>query len=81
MSSNKQFKDQVKKRIGEIIRRDLSTVTDDTALRDLVAESFVLVEVVIDLQETFGVRLVQEDLMNVTELGHLLDLIERKKTS
>lgn len=47
-------------------------------LTDLVQESFVLVEMVIDLQEQYGVRLHQEDLAAVRTLGQLLDVLVTK---
>ncbi|MDX1432026.1 MAG: acyl carrier protein [Gammaproteobacteria bacterium] len=45
---------------------------DALVLTDLVAESFALVEVVIQLQESLGIRLMQEDLREVATVGDLV---------
>jgi acyl carrier protein len=54
---------------------------ENTNLSDLVQESFILIELVIELQEKFKVRLHQEDLEEVKTLGHLLDVLEKKHNS
>jgi acyl carrier protein len=68
-------REAVRRHIVAKLRRPGESVTDDVVLRDLVAESFVLIELVIDLQEEFGVRLAQQDLEGVSTAGHLIDLI------
>ena len=40
--------------------------------KNLVAESFALIETVIDLQEELGIRLLQEDLRDVETVGDLV---------
>jgi acyl carrier protein len=71
-------KDKVKEKIADFLRQPVSKLEDDTALTSLVAESFALVEMVIELQEEFGVRLVQEDLKNVKTVGDLTELFESR---
>jgi acyl carrier protein len=73
------FRQDVQKKISEILNVPLESVQEDAALVDLVAESFVLIEMVIELQETFHIRLNQEDLESVTTVRKLLDVIESKK--
>ena len=48
-------------------------------LTDLVQESFILIELVIELQEQFKIRLHQEDLTDVKTLGNLLDVVQQKQ--
>jgi acyl carrier protein len=54
---------------------------DSSNLTDLVHESFILIELVIALQEELKVRLVQEDLQEVKTLGQLLDVLQKKKNN
>ncbi len=75
------FREEVKKRIGEVLQRELTNIADETALRDLVMESFILIEMVIDIQETFSIRINQEDLAGVTQLGQLLNVIESRRAN
>ena len=72
---------RVKQRIAEILRVGPDRVTNDTALAHLVSESFVLVEMAIELQEDFSVRLVQEDLNSVQTVGDLATMISARTVS
>ena len=68
----------VRAKIGEVLRHPVSQITDDAELRSLVQDSFVLVEMVIELQESFGFRLVQDDLRDVRTVGDLLRVVAEK---
>lgn len=70
-----QLEESVRRRIAEILRQPLAKVADATELIDLVAESFVLVEMAIELQEEFHVRLLQEDLNGVRTVADLTRLV------
>lgn len=70
---------KIKARIGEVLNVPLEKVTDDVALQDLVMDSFILIDMVIDLQNSFQVRLDQEDLIPVKTVGDLLSVLQRKK--
>ena len=69
------IEESVRRRIAEILRQPLEKVADATQLVDLVAESFVLVEMAIELQEEFHVRLLQQDLDRVRTVRDLTELI------
>jgi acyl carrier protein len=49
---------KVKARIAEFLKTPIERLDDGTVLTELVHESFVLVQLVIDLEEEFDVRLV-----------------------
>jgi acyl carrier protein len=68
----------VKEKMAAFLKQPASKLSDDMLLTDLVAESFVLVELVIELQEDLGVRFVQEDLKNVRTVGDLSSLFESR---
>ena len=63
---------RVKKALGEALKRPIEDLDDEVALVDLVAESFALIETVINLQEDLSIRLVQEDLRDVKTVGELV---------
>lgn len=65
----------VKARTSSFLKVPLERLGDDVPLVDLVSESFVLVQLVIELQEEFPVRLVQEDLRDVKTVGDLVRTI------
>ena len=71
-------REEIRAEIAKFTRKPPAKVGDGVALMDLVQESFVLVEMVIDLQETFSVRFGQEDLSAVKTVGDLIDLVGRR---
>ena len=71
-------KNQIKEKIAFLLKQPISKLADETLLTDLVVESFALIEMVIELQEEFKVRLVQDDLKNVKTVGDLTSLIESR---
>jgi acyl carrier protein len=70
--------DQVREHVSKILKVPVSRLNDETSLSDLVTDSFVLVDMVIELQEEFDILLVQEDLKNVKTVGELVHLFESK---
>ena len=64
----------VKEQMAKLLRQPVQRLADDALLADLVAESLILVEMVIELQEHFGVRLVQDDVKDVKTVGELTRL-------
>lgn len=73
------FRDDVKSRMSAFLQRPIDQIVDDAALTSLVSDSFILIEMVMDLQEQFQLRLVQEDLTEVRTVGDLLGVLEKKK--
>jgi len=71
----------VKTRIAEVLNISADRVSEETSLKDLVSDSFLLVEMAIELQEDFQVRFSQEDLKVVHTVQDLIALIEIKLSS
>jgi acyl carrier protein len=69
---------QIKARIASLLKQPIPKLGDETLLTDLVVESFALIEMVIELQEEFKVRLVQDDLKSVKTVADLANLIESR---
>ena len=65
----------VRGRISTFLRLQPGRAVDGAVLTDLVTESFVLVQLVIDLQEEFGIRLSGEDLREVRTVGDLITTV------
>jgi acyl carrier protein len=71
-------RNKVKDRMAALLKQPASKLDDNVLLTSLVVESFALIEMVIELQEEFGVRLVQEDLKDVKTVGDLTALFESR---
>jgi len=64
--------------LAQLLRIDPARVTESARLTDLVADSFVLIETVVELQELLDITLVQEDLDGVQSVAQLLDVCQSK---
>lgn len=69
-------RDFVKVRIAEFLKLPASELREDMVLSNLIADSFMLVELIIELQDICEVHLQQEDLKDIKTLGDLAGLIE-----
>lgn len=69
---------QVRTRMAQILKQPVDRLADTAVLTDLVAESFVLVDMVIELQDDLGIRLMHDDLKAVKTVGDLLAVIASK---
>ena len=69
---------QVQGKMAQLLKQPVERLVDAAVLTDLVAESFVLVDMVIELQDDLGIRLMQDDLKPVKTVGDLLVVIEGK---
>ena len=75
------MREKIRAKIAGFVNQPSGKITDDRILTELVAESFLLVELVIELQEEFHARLMQEDLRSVKTVGDLISTVEKKQVS
>jgi len=68
----------IKNRISATLQIPVAKLRDEALITDIVTESFAIVEMVIDLQEEFGIRLGQEDLKSIQTIGALTTLISER---
>ena len=72
------IRNDVRHRIIELLGIDEADIDDKNPLFSLVNSSFRIVELVIELQEDFGIHFYQDDMNEVSTVGDLLDLVERR---
>jgi len=71
----------VRKRIADTLQLPIAKLGDDRLLTDIVRESFAMVEMVIDLQEEFGIRLEQAELKQLKTVADLTALVAAKSAA
>ncbi|WP_204802340.1 4'-phosphopantetheinyl transferase superfamily protein [Mycobacterium riyadhense] len=81
MSTQEITFDEVAERISATLSIPLAKLTPTTTLADLAADSFMLVEAVVDLQEEFDTMFTQTQLREVTNLGELVELLQRSRVT
>ena len=75
------MREKIRQKIAGFVNQPPEKIIDDRILTELVTESFLLVELVIELQEEFHARLMQEDLRSVKTVGDLISTVEKKQVS
>lgn len=70
--------EEVVARIAEVLGVPESRVRPEVALADLVAESYSLVEMAIELQDDYDVIFTQSDLSAVSTVGDLAELVRSR---
>ncbi len=74
-------KSKFKDKMADCLRIPKDRLEDGAVLSNLVSDSFVLVDMVIELQEEFEVHLVQEHLKSVKTVGDLIRVFEEQESS
>jgi acyl carrier protein len=65
--------------IAAFLKQAPDKVRPELELTALVKESFVLIQMVVEMQESLKVRLVQDDLAKVKTVGQLIEAVARKR--
>ena len=64
--------------IANLLDLDIQEVTATMRLSDLVADSFMLVQLSIEVQEQFNVIFYADDLGRIDHVGDLVDLVRER---
>lgn len=68
----------IKTKISEFAKIPLSKIEDNKEITELVADSFMLVEMMLNLQEEFEIELEQEDLVDVKTVLDMVSMVQDK---
>ncbi len=71
----------IRQQLAELTKIPIQRIKDDANITDLVSDSFMLVEMLLVLQECFSIELEQEDLEEVTTVGQLINVVIEKITA
>jgi acyl carrier protein len=71
--------ERIKLETAKFLKVSQDRMGDDVVLSTLVAQSFLLIEMIMHLQEELDVMLIQEDLKNVRTVGDLVAVFLRKQ--
>ena len=69
----------VVEKIGELLAVDAASIELDAPLFSLTSSSFRIVELVIELQEEYGISFRQEDMNGVSTVGNLVELVVTRR--
>lgn len=70
---------KIKEIIAELIEIDVSTIGDSSLIiDDLGADSIAVMEIVMELEEEYGVEVPTEDVLNLKTVADIVAYIEAK---
>ena len=70
--------DQVKELISKQLNKPVSDITEDKeVVKDLGADSLDVVEMLMNLEESCGITISEEDAVNIKTVGDIISLIEK----
>ena len=70
--------EDIAKMLGEQLDVDPATITADTdIIKDLGADSLDVVELLISLEDEFGVSIPEDDIVNVKTVGDIVAMLEK----
>jgi acyl carrier protein len=76
LASREEVHEQVREILVERLDIDEGDVTEDASLRDdLKADSLDLVELIMDLEERFGVKISDDEAQSIGTVGEAVDFI------
>lgn len=71
--------DKVKQLIAEHLNKPVEEITEDKEIvKDLGADSLDIVEMLMSLEDEFGVTVSDEDAINIKTVGDIVKTIEKK---
>ena len=68
----------VKNIVIRIVRKPEADFTPTTSFKDLNADSLDIVQILVAIEDTFDIEIVDEELQDVTDMGGFVAYIERK---
>jgi acyl carrier protein len=68
----------IRKTIGKIIRNENIVLTPTTTFKELGADSLEVVQVMVALEENYGIELVDEELKAIGNMGGFIDYVKKK---
>lgn len=69
--------ENIRASIAQFLNKPQAEIQDTAVLKNLVTDSFMLVELVMTLQEDYKVRVVQDDLQHVATVGDLIGVFTK----
>jgi acyl carrier protein len=65
--------------LGEVLAMPAVTLNDQVNLEDIATwNSMVHIELVVRLEETYGIELTQDDIVEMTSIGAIRDVLRRR---
>ncbi|HEX75160.1 MAG TPA: acyl carrier protein [Dehalococcoidia bacterium] len=81
MERTKSIEQTIKGIITGIVHCNEDNLTPQTTWKDLDADSLDLVQILVALEDAFGIEISDEDAETLTNFGDMLNYIDRRQAS
>jgi acyl carrier protein len=73
-----EVEETLRKIVAKILRNENIVLTPTTTFKELGADSLDEVQVMVALEETYDIELVDEELKSLTNMGGFIDYVKKK---
>jgi acyl carrier protein len=73
-----EVEETLRKIVAKIIRNENVVLTPTTTFKELGADSLDVVQIMVALEETYDIELVDEDMKSLTNLGEFIAYVKKK---
>ncbi|HEX7475194.1 MAG TPA: acyl carrier protein [Dehalococcoidales bacterium] len=73
-----EVEETLRKIVAKIIRNENVVLTPTTTFKELGADSLDVVQIMVALEETYDIELIDEDMKSLTNLGEFIAYIKKK---
>ena len=78
VDKTQEVEEVLRKTIAKITRNENVVLTPTTTFKDLGADSLDVVQVMVALEETFDIELVDEDMKALNNMGDFINYVKKK---
>jgi len=73
-----EVEETLRRIVAKILRKDDVVLTPTTTFKELGADSLDVVQILVALEETYDIELVDEELKSINNLGGFIDYVKQK---
>jgi acyl carrier protein len=78
MAVEMSVEETLKKIVTKVVRKPDIDFTPTSTFKDLSADSLDIVQILVALEDTYDMEIVDEELQEITNMGEFIAYIERK---
>jgi acyl carrier protein len=78
MSADTSVTETVKKIAAKILRRQEAELSMDASFKDLKADSLDVVQILVQVEDTYDIEIQDEDMQNITNMSEFVSYVEKK---
>lgn len=74
--SNAELREKLREIVAEVA--ELDEVPDDTPFKDLGIDSMMAIEIIADVERSYGIKVPEEELESIVDLNSVVALVQGK---